>query len=176
MCDKDVNGENTHSRTDTTPFDLNEFFPYQNRRTYAAINACLGEIYANKFELTASEWRVLAIIEREKHITSRDIVIAATIDKVAVSRAVARLEDKNYVKRTSNPDDRRCLVLTLSPAGIELFNKMVPYFLQAEEQILSGLDPESRKTLFKLLKKIEINATGYLRQTNTQPRATSVDS
>ncbi|WP_298256799.1 MarR family transcriptional regulator [uncultured Litoreibacter sp.] len=140
------------------PLQLNAFLPYQLRRTYAAINHCLSEVYEGRYELTQPEWRVMAIVARDMEITSTDIAAAATIDKVAVSRAVTRLEAKNLVERIPNQNDGRSMLLTLSREGQAIYDKMSAELLKVEAQLMQGLKPEERDALLRLLATLEANA------------------
>jgi DNA-binding MarR family transcriptional regulator len=145
-------------KTTMSPMKLNAFFPYQLRRTHASINSCLSEVYEGRFGLTPPEWRVMAIIARDVQITSREIVEASTIDKVAVSRAVTRLENKNLVERTLNQKDRRSVLLTLSPEGVAIYDAISVELLKIEKSLMQGLEDKERTDLIRLLNKIEKNA------------------
>ena len=139
-------------------FELARFFPYQSRRTHAAVSACLANIYEKEYGLSTSEWRVMAILGRDNEYSSRMIVLLATIDKVAVSRAVTKLKKRGFIEQRPNPEDGRSMVLRLSSEGLDCYNKLVPRLLRAEELLLSGLSPAKRKTLDELLRHVESNA------------------
>lgn len=141
-------------------FSLNDFLPYQIRRTQVATAQTLSVVYEQEFGLASSEWRVMAIIAREGKITSREIVDLATIDKVAVSRAATRLEEKKLVVRRPNLNDGRSALLSLSTTGEEMFGAISTKVLKVQETLLMGLDEDEKSTLMALLKKIEMNANG----------------
>lgn len=141
-----------------TELDLNAFFPYQLRRTYAAVSEMLRAVYHEKFDLSSAEWRVLAILVRDRKITNREIVAAATIDKVTVSRAVGKLEDKKLVERHPNPQDGRSELLSPSAKGLDLYKAMSPDLTALEERILGVLNAPERKSLMTALSKLEESA------------------
>lgn len=138
---------------------LDTFFPYRLRRTYAAMNKCLASVYEDQHGLSQAEWRVLAIIARDGQIRSRDIAIGATIDKVAVSRAVSRLEKKKLVERKPNKEDARSILLTLSHSGETLYNLLSSELLEVEAQFLKGFDKSEITQLINMLMQIENNAS-----------------
>lgn len=70
------------------------------------------------------------------------------------SRVVAyvdELEDRGYVERRRNPDDRRLHALYLTPAGKKVMGKIGELARQHERLMTTGLDAEQRETLHHLL-------------------------
>ena len=66
------------------------------------------------------------------------------------SRVVAyvdELEDRGYVERRRNPDDRRLHALHLTASGKKLMNKISDLARQHERRVTAGLDAEQRATL-----------------------------
>ena len=70
------------------------------------------------------------------------------------SRVVAyvdELEDRGYVERRRNPDDRRLHALHLTASGKKLMSKISDLAHQHERRITAGLDTQQRATLRDLL-------------------------
>jgi DNA-binding MarR family transcriptional regulator len=70
------------------------------------------------------------------------------------SRVVAyvdELEDRGYVERRRNPDDRRLHALHLTASGKKLMSKISDLARQHERGITAGLTAEQRATLRELL-------------------------
>src|SRR4029079_6567841 len=73
------------------------------------------------------------------------------------SRVVAyvdELEDRGYVERRRNPDDRRLHALHLTASGKRLITKISEFGRLHERRIPAGLDAEERETLRRLLTTI----------------------
>jgi DNA-binding MarR family transcriptional regulator len=73
------------------------------------------------------------------------------------SRVVAfvdDLEDRGYVERRPNPDDRRQYALYLTAAGKEVMEKISRLGRQHERDLTSALDPSQRAQLEELLATI----------------------
>ncbi|OBA74490.1 MarR family transcriptional regulator [Mycobacterium sp. 1554424.7] len=64
---------------------------------------------------------------------------------------VDELEERGYVERRRNPDDRRLHALYLTAAGKRLLRKLSELAHQHELQFASALDPEQYSTLRGLL-------------------------
>jgi DNA-binding MarR family transcriptional regulator len=70
------------------------------------------------------------------------------------SRVVAfvdDLEDRGYVERRRNPDDRRLHALYLTASGKQLMQKLSELARQHERTLTAGLNAEQRRTLNDLL-------------------------
>ena len=70
------------------------------------------------------------------------------------SRVVAyvdELEDRGYVERRRNPDDRRLHALYLTASGKKLMSKIGELGRQHERLMTAGLDTDQRDTLRRLL-------------------------
>ena len=91
-------------------------------------------------------------------LTASDVIERGAIDKVAVSRAVTKLDEKGLVKRIAQTEDRRRVALELTRKGIGTFNAVVPKALAYEEQLLDGLTTEEQATLGKLLEQLQLRA------------------
>ena len=66
------------------------------------------------------------------------------MDKVAVSRAVARLLEAGRLTRSFDDDDRRRSVLRLSEAGYEIYDEVAPLALGFERQLLATCAADER--------------------------------
>jgi DNA-binding MarR family transcriptional regulator len=64
---------------------------------------------------------------------------------------VDELEDRGYVERRRNPDDRRLHALYLTESGKKLMQKISELVRQHERRMTAGLDAEQRSTLRELL-------------------------
>ena len=76
------------------------------------------------------------------------------MDKVAVSRAVARLLGDDRIRRAVHRGDRRRSVLALTPKGQRIYDQIAPRALEYERQLLQVLDAEEREWLERLLAKL----------------------
>jgi DNA-binding MarR family transcriptional regulator len=73
------------------------------------------------------------------------------------SRVVAyvdELEDRGYVERRRNPDDRRLHALHLTASGKKVITKIGELGRQHDRLLTAGLDSQQRDTLHRLLATI----------------------
>ncbi len=76
------------------------------------------------------------------------------MDKVAISRALARLVAKGRVLRRTHHGDKRRSVLRLSAAGWRIHDVVAPRARQHEREFLEILNDEERVWLARILDKL----------------------
>ena len=79
-------------RAERTPsvLELEHFLPYRLSVLSNRISQAIARIYAERFDLSITEWRLMAVMGRYPDLTAAQLVERTAMDKVAVSRAVAR--------------------------------------------------------------------------------------
>ena len=121
-----------------------------NRLTRAVVR-----VYADRFRLSAPEWRTMMVLGRYGASRPQDVSRHTAIDKVRVSRAVARLRAAGRITSRTDDEDRRRVILDLTPAGRVIYDQVVPLVLAVEAQLVAELTTEERATLQTLLRKLE---------------------
>lgn len=138
---------------DQPSLDLQLFAPYRIAVLGREISERLGEAYAGE-GVTAPEWRVLAVIAQAPSVAARDVVALTPMDKMAVSRAVASLEEKGLVARAPT-SDKRVSALKLTRRGRIVFERVAAIALAFEQKLLAALDQAERKTFIDNLHRLE---------------------
>ena len=140
--------------TEHAHLELDHFLPYRLSVLSNRISQEIARLYADRFQLNVTEWRLLAVLGRYPDLTATELVERTAMDKVAVSRAVAHLLERGLLTREMHGDDRRRSVLTLSEAGYAIYDEIVPLALGRERKLLATLDPEERKQLERIIEKL----------------------
>ncbi len=143
---------------------LQTFFPYQLAVLAETVSRAMAQVYAERFELGRDEWRVLAALYENGAMKTTDVIAHTTLDKMQVSRAVARLERDGLLERSEDAADRRNKVLRLQPAGQAVVAKIVPLVQARVEFLLESLDEAERSCLGALLDKLQGRAAQLIRQ------------
>ncbi len=138
---------------------LKEFLPYRLSVLSNRISRDIARDYQARFSITIPEWRVMAILGEAGGLSASAVAKSTAMDKVAVSRAVARLEAVKFLTRKIDRSDKRRVILSLSPKGRVIYQQVVPVALAYEADILRKLTPEDARQLDQLLHKLtEIQA------------------
>ena len=105
-------------------FDLESFLPYRLNRAAELISVSFSREYKQRFQMTRPEWRALAALGSVGRMTATEIGIHSNMHKTKVSRAVAALEERRWLKRRENETDRRVEHLELTPTGLKAYRKI----------------------------------------------------
>lgn len=146
------------------PFELTRFFPYRLAVLAERVSLAVAQVYADRYELTRAEWRVIAALGTRGEMSAKDVGPYSTLDKMQVSRAVARLEAAGYVEREAFESDRRAKLLRLTPSGHALVQKLAPLVLAREDYILGALSPSERAALDGIMDAVLQRAEGLIRR------------
>ncbi len=111
-----------------------------------------------KFGLSLAEWRVMMTLALDPGATSVAIINSWAMDKMAISRAVARLEERGFVHRKKNAKDRRSYSLSLTPKGKRAYHQVLPHANARYHELLSSLSSTEIASLRKSLEKLNKRA------------------
>ncbi|HJP99660.1 MAG TPA: MarR family transcriptional regulator [Rhodanobacteraceae bacterium] len=138
------------------PIELEKFVPYQLSIVSNTVSQAIADEYQQRFDLGTTEWRVMAVLARydSDGLSARQVARLTAMDKVAISRALARLVAKGRVLRRVHHGDKRRSVLRLSAAGWRIHDEVAPLARRHEREFLERLDEEERRSLTRILDKL----------------------
>lgn len=70
--------------------------------------------------ITPSQLSALATLDRRGPLALRDLAAAERVTSSTLTRIVAALESDSLIARITDPQDRRCNLVSVTPAGAEL--------------------------------------------------------
>jgi len=143
------------SRSGRLRLDLPNFVPYRITSVAALVRRAFAEIYREDPGLNEPEWKVMTTLAHFGPLSSGDVGHYVTLDRVAVSRALARLLKLGLATRTANPADQRMFTVDLTPRAAKVYDRMAQEALTLEESILTVLDQQEVRELLRLLDKVE---------------------
>ena len=141
---------------------LDRFLPYRVSILANTVSSGVARIYARRFQMTIPEWRVMAVLGCYGPQSANDGCGRTAMDKVRVSRAVARLIRAGCLRRAVDGDDRRRSVLTLTAKGMKIHDRIVPLARAAEARLLAALSPGERQQIDLLIGKLQDRAATIL--------------
>lgn len=134
--------------------ELERFLPYRLSVLSNTVSQAIADSYQRRFGLAITEWRVMAVLGRFDGLSAREVAARTAMDKVAVSRAVARLIDAGHVRRLVADHDKRQSVLRLSGRGWKVYAQIAPLALDHERRLLAHLDADEQEWLGRILDKL----------------------
>ncbi|HJS32804.1 MAG TPA: MarR family winged helix-turn-helix transcriptional regulator [Alphaproteobacteria bacterium] len=147
------------SAGDTTTFLLERFLPYRLSVLTNLMSRAFARSYGRRFGLTIPEWRAMAVLGRFAPLSANEICQRTAMDKVRVSRAVARLKKAGLVERSTDRADRRRSALRLSAAGRRIHGDIVPLARAIEARLLADLTASEIAALDRLVAKLMARVT-----------------
>jgi DNA-binding MarR family transcriptional regulator len=133
---------------------LERFLPYRLSVLANRVSTAIAASYSERFGLSIAEWRVIAVLAETPGLSAGEVADRTAMDKVAVSRAVSSLLRARRLRRRTAAGDRRRSVLTLSPAGEEIYAEVVPLALDHQRGLLAALSATDRAHLERILDRL----------------------
>jgi DNA-binding MarR family transcriptional regulator len=135
---------------------LESFLPYRLSLLSNTVSDGVATTYRPTFDIGVTEWRVIAVLGRFAGISASEVMQRTAMDKVAISRAVRRLQDKGLVERSADESDRRRLCLRLTPGrGVALFEEIVPRAKRYQLKLLDKFTQRELAQLDRLVSKLQ---------------------
>ena len=140
--------------TQPADFDLRDFLPYL--LTMAAEQSSHGfqTFYRERFGMLRTEWRVLVHLGRYGEMTAKEICDRSRIHKTKISRAVAKLEEKRFIRRTTAASDRRLEILKLTSQGKTAYTELCKAAQDYDAGLRKQLSEEETQLLRQTLMKL----------------------
>jgi DNA-binding MarR family transcriptional regulator len=105
-------------------------------------------------ELTPTQFTALVKVVELGRVTQNHLGRLAAMDPATIQGVVRRLIDRDLVSRTSDPLDRRTIVLTPTRSGSALAAEAVIAARRITEATLDPLTAQERLQLVSLLRKV----------------------
>ncbi|MDR4888330.1 MarR family transcriptional regulator [Fredinandcohnia sp. QZ13] len=108
-----------------------------------------------KNNLSITEFSVLEVLFHKGKQTIHQIGKSILITSGSMTYVIDKLEQKGLLKRSACPDDRRAIHVSLTTAGSELLNRIMPEHEDCVDSIFDSLNSQEVDTLIDLLKKVK---------------------
>ena len=134
------------------------FTAQQKLRTYMK-NVLMKE----NVKVTTAQAGILFLIKQKSGQSMSELSQILSVDNSTLTGLVDRLERAGFVRRNSNPDDRRALNIDITEAGIRELEKAKVVIRRINEEIKAGFSEQEIDSFKKVLQhftlKFNKNAT-----------------
>jgi DNA-binding MarR family transcriptional regulator len=103
-------------------------------------------------------------LERPGGVPQSQLMRELNLTSGTISVRVERLCGRGLVGRSPDPADHRNSLLTLTPAGLRLFEQVAPAHVATESRLLAALNVEQREQLAGLLRQLLVSFEGSTAQ------------
>lgn len=119
---------------------------------------CMAGVYAKRFKLTTTLWRIFSIIGRYEPVFPGVVAQYSTMEADKVTRAVDRLVDMKLLIRNTDATDRRRVVLSLSAKGRAVFSEIEAASQSLDARWRGVLTAEEARCFAVVMDKLEAQA------------------
>ena len=117
-----------------------------------------SQFFQKKYDIGAVEWRMLVALARAPDSTMTTVTEMIEMDKAAVSRALAKLDEKRLAHTTPSSTHARSKLWRLTPAGIALHDVILNATIVHIKKILEGIPEESIIAMSEAMAAMKRNA------------------
>jgi DNA-binding MarR family transcriptional regulator len=129
---------------------LERYLPYRLSILSNRISANIATTYSDKFGLSVTEWRIMAVIGEYSGISADEVSAKTQIEKSMLSRAISKLLQRKLLSRDFDPADKRRSMLKLTVTGWSVYEEVVPISYAYEKDLLTCFS-ETEKQHFSIL-------------------------
>ena len=120
-----------------------------------AIGQRLIQFFATKSgDLTFKEVFLLEILGRRNSATMTELASELAVPLTTMTSTVTRMVQKGYLQRQRIEEDRRVVLVTLSPAGRTLFEQHRREYVQSVHGVLGTLTEEEQHKILGLIGEV----------------------
>lgn len=113
--------------------------------------------------VTLAEWRVIVHLAVMGARSASEVSAAALVDRAEVSRAVRALEEKGFLVRSEHPRNRKSSLLSVTPEGRNIYERMLRQRRHFYGALMSDLAPDELAQLDALLLRVARRADTLVR-------------
>src|SRR5213082_1484829 len=120
----------------------------------------VSDAHFASYGVTADQFVLLACLAEQDAITQLELARRASSDPSTTRAMLVLLEGRGLVARRRHPDDGRARVVTLTPRGRRLFERLWETSEPIRAQMLAGFSEEQARLLVGCLRRLIDNVAG----------------
>lgn len=105
-------------------------------------------------DVSVTQCYALDALVRRGPSTLNELATELYLEKSTASRVVATLERKHYVTRAPHAQDARAIILTVTPAGRRLHDRIRQDLVEDERRLLEDFEPDVREAAARLIFRV----------------------
>lgn len=109
------------------------------------------------YNLTRAKWLALGVLDRRDGITQTELADYLELDKSTIGRLLDRLEERGFIRREKDPNDRRIFRIFIAKTAYPVLTELEQVADGVRAQALSGISEEDNEKLLALLGQVKKN-------------------
>jgi len=107
--------------------------------------------------ITVDQALILIILNERPELTQSEVADLVFKDYASMNRILNLMISKNYIRKTTNKEDKRRAKISITKTGKAIIEKLTPAIQVNRETALQNISQEEISTLFNILKRITHN-------------------
>ncbi len=140
------------------PLRLERTLTYRLHQLHKLTDADSQSLYPEQTGLSMSDGRCLSTIGSFAPLSIQALAEKANLNKGQASRAAQSLVDQGLVRKADHPGDGRGVLLTLTPAGRQVFQNAMALIAKRNQDIFGCLSAQEQTTLSALFDRLIAHA------------------
>lgn len=118
----------------------------------------VSEIFEGEgYNITPEQFLVIDTLWDEGVLTQQEIANIILKDKNSVVKLIDGLEERNLVRRVSNPNDRRQNLIEVTSYALKIKDDIIELALKAVNHVIKDISKENLEIFLKVLSKMAEN-------------------
>ncbi len=122
--------------------------------TVGARIANIGNRHFRAHDLNHYSARILVLLLQYEELRAGELVALMVLPQSTISSQLQALHAKRLIRRRRSRKDNRSVILTLTPAGLELARDCDGLSLRVHHALLDDIPPREKKVAFEFLRKV----------------------
>ena len=141
---------------------IEDLLLYRLGRLSSVAGAMVVRLCEGGYGITRREWSVVAQLYENGSLPPSALAERMHRDSARTSRTLTALVAKRLVLRTIPAHDRRSALVSLTPAGRQIYEVLMPQIQAINSQILKALQPEEAAQFDEALERLQARAQTLL--------------
>jgi DNA-binding MarR family transcriptional regulator len=124
------------------------------RRAHQRATAIFNRQFASS-GLSAVQFAALVKVRDEGRVSQNQLGRLVNLDPVTIMGVISRLGDRDLIRRTPDPSDKRRTLLSITAIGLKLVEDMQAVGHQVSADTLAPLDEQEKAQFLRLLGKLQ---------------------
>jgi DNA-binding MarR family transcriptional regulator len=108
----------------------------------------------SQFGITPGQYGVLNYLWEAKQANPKDLAHELSLENSTISGVLDRMQKKGLIDRLLDPNDRRSILVVLTPEGAALEGDVLSAVDEVNRQVLGQFDSDTAETLLQCLQQI----------------------
>lgn len=123
------------------------------RRAYQRASSNLVE-RIGPYDLTAPQFATLARLYERGTLSQNLLGRLVAMEPANIRDVVLRLKKRRLIMTRRDPEDGRLILVSLTPAGLSLVEKLLPIEIECTSRTLAALNANEKRLLYDLLGRL----------------------